>query len=294
MTLRHLRIFVAVCQHQSITRAAEALYLAQPAVSLAIRELEEYYGIRLFDRISRRLYLTESGKQFLKVAVHITELVNSMETSIRNWDRLGTIRIGSSVTIGNTLLPDYIHQFQTSHPQAEVIVIIENSQALESLILQNELDLALIEGTLHHNELHAIPFASDELILICGPTHPFAAHKQITIEQLRHQKFILREQGSAGRELFESLLQLHEIPIEQIGHSISTQALLKFVANGFALSVVPRSLAKQQLESHEILEINLCDAALQRSFSLIHHQNKFIPPLLEHFIDLVIPKKRQE
>ena len=117
MTLRHMKIFVSVYQNNGITRASEELHLAQPSVSLAIRELEDYYGIRLFDRISRRLYVTEQGRMFYDYALHIVSLFDEMELGIRNWEHMGTLRIGSSITIGNFLLPGLVKKFTTTHPK---------------------------------------------------------------------------------------------------------------------------------------------------------------------------------
>ena len=101
MTIRHMKIFVAVCRQGSVTGAAQALYLAQPSVSLAIRELEEYYGVRLFDRISRRMQLTQEGRQMFSYASHIVSLFDEMEQSIKNWDSLGTLRVGSSISFSS-------------------------------------------------------------------------------------------------------------------------------------------------------------------------------------------------
>ena len=122
MTLRHMKIFVSVYQNNGITRASEELHLAQPSVSLAIRELEDYYGIRLFDRISRRLYVTEQGRMFYDYALHIVSLFDEMELGIRNWEHMGTLRIGSSITIGNFLADpnlDTLYQTLTAAPAAK-------------------------------------------------------------------------------------------------------------------------------------------------------------------------------
>ena len=105
MTIRHLRIFVAVCEEGSVTKAANKLYLAQPSVSLAISELEKFYGVKLFDRISRRLYLTDKGKQFLNYTKHIIDLFDELENGMKNWGSSGALRIGSSITIGNYFFP---------------------------------------------------------------------------------------------------------------------------------------------------------------------------------------------
>src|SRR5690554_7400796 len=114
MTLRHLKIFVAVCETGGATAAGEKLYIAQPSISLAISELEDYYGIKLFDRIAKRLHVTEAGKHFLQYARHIVALFEDMEKEVKNFDAIGLIRVGTSITIGNYLLSDYIKQFKES------------------------------------------------------------------------------------------------------------------------------------------------------------------------------------
>ena len=136
MTLRHMKLFVSVYQNNGITRASEELHLAQPSVSLAIRELEDYYGIRLFDRISRRLYVTEQGKMFYDYALHIVSLFDEMELGIRNWEHMGTLRIGSSITIGNFLLPGLIKKFTTAHPNMNVKASVHNSSYIEESIVK--------------------------------------------------------------------------------------------------------------------------------------------------------------
>ena len=116
MTLRHMKIFVTVYQHSSVTKAAGELHLAQPSVSLAVKELEEYYGIRLFERIGRGISPTEAGSEFYSYALHIVSLFEDMEKKIKNWDTLGTIRIGTSITIGTHVLPALIKNYQETFP----------------------------------------------------------------------------------------------------------------------------------------------------------------------------------
>ena len=131
MTLRHMKILVAVCAENSITKAAERLHIAQPAVSIAVKELEEYYGVKLFDRISRRLYLTDTGRTFLEYAAHIVALFDDMERSIRQWELSGKLRIGASITIGTHLMPRYVNAFYRNHPQSSIDVFIGSSDIIE-------------------------------------------------------------------------------------------------------------------------------------------------------------------
>lgn len=201
MTLRHLKIFVTVCNCNSITAAAEKLYLAQPSVSLAISELEKYYGIKLFDRISKKLYLTEPGVQLLDYATHIVALFDEMEKDVRNWESVGVLRIGSSVTIGSFLLPKWVKLFQKQHPNIKIRVSIFKSEQIERMIMSDQVDIALIEGIVHNSQIKSIKFKDEELVLICGKEHPLFNVDEIEIEMLKEYEFILREK-EAEEEIF--------------------------------------------------------------------------------------------
>ena len=144
MTIRHLRTFVIVFQKESITKASEILHVSQPSVSLAIQELENYYHIRLFDRIGKRLSITEQGKWLYDYALHIVSMFDEMETEVKTWNNKGTLRIGSSITIGNFILPQLIEEFQKRYREVEIKVSVCNTKTIEQYIL-NETDLAAIQ-----------------------------------------------------------------------------------------------------------------------------------------------------
>src|SRR5665647_211455 len=211
LTLRHLKIFVMVCEMNSITKAAEKCYLAQPAVSRAIKELEDHYEIKLFDRISRRLYLTEAGKNLLSYARPIVDLFDEMETKIRSQGITGKLRIGASITIGSHFMPEYVREFKVKYPQTPVFVTIDSSENIEKKILANELDFALIEGIAHLDSIQSETYMDDELVAICGPNHAFCSGGLITLDQFLAEPFLLRENGSGTRELFDHILAAHNL-----------------------------------------------------------------------------------
>lgn len=167
MTVRHMRIFKTVCENgYSITKAAEKLNMTQPAVSLAISELESYYGVKLFDRISRRLYISEAGRLFLEYSDTITLTFDDMEKRIRSWDKSGKIRVGASISIGAMLMPKFVKEFNLEYPDTKVNVIINRSEELESFIMENKLDFALVEGIIHDTNLIYEDFMEDRLALV--------------------------------------------------------------------------------------------------------------------------------
>lgn len=286
MTLRHLKIFVTVCETGSTTAAGEKLHIAQPSISLAISELEDYYGIKLFDRIAKRLYITEAGKKFLQYATHIVGLFEEMEREIKNFDATGIIRIGASITIGNYLLPGYITRFKKIHPQMDVKVIIDNSEKIQQYILSNQIDIGLIEGIVYNPYIAEHKFRDDELVMVCGNAHPFANQKNVEISKLQNESFILRESGSAGREIFDSTMTSLGIKILPAWESTSTQAIIRAVQANLGISVLPYLLVKDSLNRKEISQFHIDGIRFQRSFSVIYHQNKFLTESAKDFIAL--------
>jgi DNA-binding transcriptional LysR family regulator len=285
MTLRHLKIFTAVCEFNSITKAAEKLYIAQPAVSRAIKELEDYYGIKLFDRISRRLYLTGAGENFRDYAAHIVSLFDEMEYSIRNPDKAGKLRIGSSITIGTHFMPVYVGAFKTLHPQTELYVTIDSSDIIEKKILQNELDFGLIEGIVHTESIVCETFTDDQLVIICSPEHP-CKNKAVTIEQLLTEPFLLREKGSGTRELFDDTLASLGYSVIPKWESTSPLALINAVINGLGISVLPYILVKDSLNDGKIAMIQTDNLKFYRKFNIIYHKNKFLTTSARAFIEM--------
>lgn len=286
MTLRHLRIFVAVCTWNSITKAAQKLHIAQPSVSLAIRELEEYYQIQLFDRISRKLYLTNDGKRFLCYASHIVSLFDEMENSMAYWNDTESISIGSSITIANSLLCECLSIYQTTYPKRSTHVLIENTQILMEAILQNQLDIALMEGIPSHSAIQKIPFFQDELALICANDHALTQKQSITLQDIVEEPFLLREKGSGTREIVDSIMKVHNIQLQPIWESASTRALVKGVQHGFGLSILPYQMIKSELSAGIVTRVQLQNVSFQRDYYIIYHANKHLHAGLQDFIDI--------
>lgn len=286
MTLRHLKILVAVCETGSTTAAGEKLFIAQPSISLAISELEAYYGIKLFDRISKRLHITEAGKHFLQYATHIVRLFDEMEKEVKDLDSIGLIRIGTSITIGNYLLPEYITQFKKARPLMDVKVFIDNTDKIQQYVLTNQIDIGLIEGVSHSPYLLEQKFREDELIMICGNDHPFASLTQIELSLLENETMILREAGSAGREIFDGIVSSHGLKITAAWESTSTQAIVHAVSANLGISVLPYLLVKDALVRKEISQFQLKDITFKRNFHVIVHRNKFLTKSALDFIAL--------
>lgn len=280
-----MRIFVSVFQKNSITKAAQELHLTQPSVSLAVRELEDYYGIRLFDRIGRHIAPTECGKEFYRYAVHIVSLFNEMEKKMRNWDTFGTLRIGASITIGTHILPVLIHRYQDQFPDLMIEAKVSKSASVEDEIIHNGIDLGLIETQPSHPDLRAVPFMTDSMCAITAPDHPLASVKSISLAELSRFPFLMREKSSAGCKLLDAAFSLQQMTVSPRWESTSTQALVKAVAEGLGVSVLPYLIVKKDIEEGTVRQIPL-NQPIRRNLNVIYHKSKFLTDNMKSFIEL--------
>ncbi|GAA6493013.1 LysR family transcriptional regulator [Candidatus Bariatricus faecipullorum] len=285
MTLRHLKIFVSVYQNRGFTRAGQELHLAQPSVSLAIRELEAYYGVRLFERIGRRIYPTVQGEDFYGYAIHIVSLFDEMEKKVRNWDTLGTLRIGTSITIGTRILPRLLKEFSAQFPQTETRAVICNSAAIEQQLLDSRIDLGLIETRPEHPELLSEPFMQDSLCAVLPSGHVLAARKAVTLSELSAYPFFMREEGSAVREVLKARLSLEQLSVQPAWESTSTQAIVQGVAAGLGVSVLPLLMVRKDITEGTVQGLPL-DPPLNRELHVVYHKSKYLTANMQAFIRL--------
>ncbi|WP_367926230.1 LysR family transcriptional regulator [uncultured Ruthenibacterium sp.] len=287
MTLRHMKIFCAVCNANcNTTKAAENLNMTQPAVSLAIKELEQYYGIILFDRIGRRLQITSAGENFLQYALRISAQFDDMEREMRNWDSIGLLRVGASITIGSQFLPSYVKAFYHRRPGTEVQVTVAPSDQLEQAIMNNKLDFALIEGISHNSAIHTEEYMEDCLCIIASPKEGFKQGQRLSLEQFSQQHFLLREPGSGTRDVFDKAAANAGISVKPIWEAASTTALVNAVINGLGIAVLPRRMIQGALERGLVVTLGAEGMDFRRSFYIIHHKDKYLTPAAKAFLDL--------
>lgn len=294
MNLRHLRIFKTVCEEESITKASEKLFMTQPAVSHAINELECYLGICLFDRISRRLYLNETGKLFLRKAIKLLDLYDDLEQNAKELEDNATIKIGSSITIANFILPKAIAKFETICKNTPIKVIIDNARNIENMLLNNEIDLGLIEGVIYKEELIKIPFSNYRLAVFCSPEHKFVSEKSIDVNTLIKERLLLREEGSAIRDIFDSALLLHNITVNPEWTSVNSQALIYAVKQNLGISVLPKILVEKELSSEELFEVKVNDFELISVNHIVFHKDKIQTKNYKTLIELIKNKARDK
>lgn len=287
MTLRHMRIFRCVCENgYNTTKAADAMHMTQPAVSLAIRELEQYYGVSLFDRIGRRLQITEGGHRLLQYATHISSMFDDMEKTMRDWDYFGLLRVGASVTIGSQFLPNYVNSFYHRHPGTDVHVLVAPSAELEQKILSSELDIVLMEGIPHSRDLICEEYMEDHLSVVCPANGVFRQGELLSIAEFKTQKFLLREPGSGTREVFDRVIQEAGFSVTPVWEAMSTTALVNAVINGLGIAILPHRMIIGPLERGQVVTVGVEGLDFYRRFQIVYHKDKYLTSSAKAFLDL--------
>ena len=286
MTIRHLQIFVAVADCGKMRAAAERLHISQPSVSQAVRELESYYNIKLFERLSQRIYITETGKKLLPYARHIIDSFETMEGFINDTSSGNVILVGGSVSVGTRLLPPMIKSLENEVPDVDVCVIVDNTAAIEGKIQRSELDIAVVEGIVRSDELVKKDIYDDELVLVVGPEHELFNHPGIKLKELTKHALISRESGSVERNQFEQFLLEHDIKMKNKWSCSNTETIKKAVLNGEGIAILSRMVIEKEIAAGEVRVLNVENTRMKRKIKLIYHKNKYISQSMKQFIDI--------
>ena len=273
MTIRHLQIFMAVCRRQSVTAAAEELNMTQPAVSVAIRELESYYRTRLFDRMNRRIYLTAAGETLRQYADAILRSFDEAAAVLRDGDAEARCAFGANVTVSETVLPALLARLRAELPALRAEVFVHNAQELERRLLANELDFAVADSPSADKRLLASPLYSEHMAVLCAPD--FLPEAPLSVRALSGQPMLLRESGSGSRLCVDAVFEAHGCPVRPQVESVSDLSLLRLAAERFGCTVLPRSLAADALARGLLREIPLADGAFDRRYFILRNRQKY-------------------
>jgi LysR family transcriptional regulator, transcriptional activator of the cysJI operon len=288
MNFRHLKIFLAVCETGNMTRTAKELHMTQPSVSQVIAELEKFYGARLFERLNHRLYLTTAGDRLRSYSRHILNLSNQARKELADLNQGGLVRIGASLTIGTYLLPDLVAAFHQQYPEVEVFSQVDNTSLVERLILEDQLDLALVEGPISSPHIVEELYCDDHLVFIASPQHHLANKLATTIQQLDHQAFIVREAGSGTQAIFEHTMQTAEVSWKVAGIYNNIEAIKQAVSANLGLAVVSKIAVVEEVRQGKLVSLEVQGVSLKRRFNLIHHRQKFFTRAMQLFWDTSI------
>lgn len=283
VTLRHLKIFVAVCQTNSITRAAEKLYISQPSVSIAIKEMEEYYNQPLFERFHRKLQISPFGKELYLHAQRIVALFDEMNQMASSSKFDNRVRIGAGTTVGQVMVPDIIHDFCSTHPQAEITVMIDKVSALKHALMENKIDFAVAESLSEDPSIKVLATIKTPLVAVCNRENPLSTRDEVYAADLADEPILARQPGSYTRHMVDKYFEDHNLELKPKWESIDGLALLNGVRKNLGISFHAMNHVKA-LCSPELVILNLKDFEVTYQYSIFTHRDKNLTPIMADLI----------
>lgn len=285
-SLRQLEVLVAIGRESSVSRAAEALSMTQSATSMALAELEKQFNTRLFDRQGKRLQLNTEGRELLPRAMELLDRAQELESLLEGKIGTRSLRIGATLTIGNYLATLLIGDYMQQNPGSRVELAVQNTSVIIDQVAHFKLDLGLIEGDTNHPDLKITPWVDDELVIFAAPDHPLAHKQDIDLQDLAHEKWILRERGSGTRQVFDAAMrhQLNDLKVLlELEH---TEAIKRAVESGLGIGCISRLALKDAFRRGSLVPLELTGLDLKRRFNFVLHKQKFLTSGISAFLKL--------
>jgi DNA-binding transcriptional LysR family regulator len=279
MTLEQLRIFVAVADKEHVTRAAKELNLTQSATSAAIAALEGRYGIKLFDRVGRGIVLTHTGRAFLADARAVLARARAAEQTLHDLAGLkaGKLAISASQTVAGYWLPPRLQWFQAAYPGIELSIRIANSETVASDVREGVADIGFIEGEIGDPALAARRVDGDTLVAVVGPKHPFARQRKLASGWMTQTPWILREQGSGTRAMFELALKKRSLALSDLTVQLelaSNEAIRTAVEAGLCATAISDLVVEKSLAAKTLVKLE--GELAKRSFYALRHKERHV------------------
>ena len=274
-TLRQLQVFEKVANHLNYSRAAEELYLSQPAVSMQIKQLEGHIGLPLFEQMGKKVFLTEAGRELFHYARTIAQQLAEMEAVFGEMKGLEQGKLTLSVVnTANYFTPQLLAKFCQRHPNINVILQVANRDAVLKQLADNSTDLAIMGQPPDGKDLSAESFLDNPLVVIAAPNHPLAKLKRVKFARLAAETFLSREQGSGTRSAMERVFAQHKIQPHISMEMETNEAIKQAVQAGMGLGILSLHSIELELETKRLAMLNVEHFPLLRHWFVAHRSNK--------------------
>jgi DNA-binding transcriptional LysR family regulator len=288
MELRHLTYFVAVAERLNFSRAAEELHVAQPAISQQIRALEQELGMQLFDRVGKRVSLTEAGQALLPHARQILAAVEVAQDEVRERGDLlrGTASLGAPPTVSTRLLPDVLTRFKRQYPGLEVTLREAGTESLLQLVEAGKLDLAIVADDVLPPVVEGQPFLEESYVLAVSAQHPLSRRRTVLMAELSSEAFILFPEGYRLREVTLTACRQAGFEPKVALDGGGIQSALEFVAAGLGVAIMPQLALGR---SKTIRALRVVDQELRRSLGLVWRKGHYLSPAARALREFLTP-----
>lgn len=290
-TLRQLQVFEKVASHLNYSRAAEELYLSQPAVSMQIKQLEGHIGLPLFEQMGKKIFLTEAGRELFHYARNISQQISEMEAVFDDMKGLGQGKLTLSVVnTANYFTPQLLAKFCQQHPNINVILHVANRDAVLKQLADNTTDLAIMGQPPEGLDISAVSFMDNPLVVIAAPTHPLAKLKRVKFAQLAQETFLSREPGSGTRSAMERVFAQHHIQPRISMEMETNEAIKQAVQAGMGLGILSLHSIELELETKRLAMLNVEHFPLLRHWFVAHRSNKRLSSAALAFKEFLLPE----
>lgn len=294
LTLRQLKIFETVARLLNYTRAAEELFLTQPAVSMQVRQLEEALGVTLFEQLGKRIHLTETGQEVLAYARNITQQLDEMEAVLNRIKGLSGGRLRISVaTTANYFIPTLLGTFSRSYPEVTISLDVTNRETLLRQLTENAIDLAIMGQPPAELDVEADMFMENPLVIVAPPGHALAKQKKIPLTRLQDEVFLVREPGSGTRIAMERFFAKHDVHIKTGMEVGSNEAIKQSVQAGLGLGLLSQVTIEQELALKRLVVLDVKDFPIMRHWYIVHRRGKRLSAAAEAFKKFVLMNARE-
>lgn len=297
MADRRLQVFHTVAKQLSFTKAAEQLFMTQPAVTFQVKQLEEHFNTRLFERSHARIALTPAGRLVLEYAERILALSEEMETRVSDLTGSlgGPLLLGASTTIAEFMLPKILGEFKAAHPEVQAHMSVANSETIVNRVADHTIDVGLIESPSYLPTLTNEVCCDDELVVICANSHALAGRGTVSAQDVASLPWVRREPGSGTREFTDNYFRQCGIAPEDLSVMMelgSPEAMKGVVETGIAIAIVSRATIAKELKLGSLVALPLAPPLI-RTLSLVHPKEKFRSRLLTTFVDFAMRRMRE-
>ena len=289
MELWQLEVFMAVAAERSFSRAGTRMGRTQPAISSAIKLLEEELGERLFDRLGKSVKLTAAGELLVDYARRLLRLREEAMLAVGELRGLtrGTLSLGANETTCLYLLPEVLASFKQAYPQVQVDINRAISRAITKKVLDGSLDFGIVTMPVSDARLEAIMIHQDELALIVGPAHRLAHRRSVQMKELEEEPFILHRVGTTTRERLVNHFIEGGVTIKVTMELESIETIKRFVSIGMGISIVPRLCIAKEIQDGSLRALTIRDARFHRQLGLIYNKGRYLSQAARAFLTLI-------
>lgn len=291
MNLNQLRIFFESARNLSFSKAAEHLFISQPAVSMQIKQLEEMLRLKLFTKAGRRLYLTESGKMLLGYAQKIFDLEHEAEVALNELKEIkrGTLHIGTTKTYARYLMPNYISQFHTLYPQVGIHLNEGSSMEMMQSLYHMKNELAIVAGTSFPKFINSIVFRKEDVLFVVSPDHPLASRGVVSVEEVSRIPLIMREEGSGTRRVVTDMFKKMGFSPSILYEASNLEFIKELLSRGEGASFIVRPAVERELSRGVLKEVAISDVSLTMDAYIAYLSEASLSKIARAFIGTIRP-----